>query len=539
MAKFYLTTPIYYVNARPHVGHTYTTVVADTIARYKRMQGLEVCFLTGTDEHGQKVERSARAANMPPQQFADEVAAQYQKLWQALGLPYDRFIRTTEERHARAVRKLFQAAHETGAIYKGHYEGQYCVFDELYVSEPAAGGLCPDCGRPTEWIREENYFFKLAAFQERLLEHYQKHPEFIQPETRRNEVITFVRSGLRDLSISRATFRWGIPLPTDDGHVFYVWFDALTSYLSGIGYGDPDREASEFARFWPADLHLVGKEILRFHAVYWPAFLMAAGLPLPKTIHAHGLWLFQQEKMSKSRGNVVRAEPIAQVVGADALRYFLLREMVFGQDASFSYDALVGRYNSELANDYGNLAARTLTMIERYFKGEIPYPSAGADRTEEDQHVASVAEHTVATCRDTFERRDFSRGLEAVWQVVAGLNKYLVETEPWRLAEDESKRSRLATVLWTAVEGLRIATVLLHPVIPEGTQRLWRQLGVGGSLAVYPLNELAWGQIPTGTKIGKHEPIYPRVDKEAAIARMAELEAAIDTTPVSPKGGNA
>lgn len=524
MAKFYLTTPLYYVNARPHLGHTYTTVIADTIARYRRLQGDEVCFLTGTDEHGQKVERSARVAGVEPQKFVNFIAGQYQELWRRLGLNYDRFIRTSEERHAQAVKKIFHAAQKAGAIYKGYYEGQYCVFDELYVSELQPGGLCPECGRSTKLIREENYFFKLSAFQERLLAHYEEHPEFIQPETRRNEVVAFVRSGLRDLSISRTSLRWGIPMPTEDGHVFYVWFDALTGYLSGISYGASGAAAENFSRWWPAELQLVGKEILRFHAVYWPAFLMAAGLDLPKTVYAHGWLLFAQLKMSKSRGNVVHAEPIYEVLGADALRYFLLREVVFGQDCNFSYEALITRYNSDLANDYGNLAARTLTMIARYFRGEIPYPSAAAERTEQEQAVATVAQRTITAFRQAFDYYDFSRGLEAVWELIATLNKYLVETEPWALAEDPGKRARLATVLWTAAEGLRIATVLLYPVIPEGSERLWQQLGLEGSLSRSSISSLAWGQLPTGTRISEIEPIYPRADKAAAIAKMEELE---------------
>ncbi|MFQ5817844.1 MAG: methionine--tRNA ligase [Terriglobia bacterium] len=529
MAKFYFTTPLYYVNARPHIGHTYTTVVADTIARYQRMMGFDVCFLTGTDEHGQKVERSARAAHIAPEEFADEVAGQYQHLWQTLGLRYDRFIRTTEERHARAVRKIFAAAQKAGAIYKGHYEGQYCVFDELYVSEPAPGGRCPECGRPTELIREENYFFKLSAFQDRLLEHYDKHPEFIQPKTRRNEVVAFVRGGLRDLSISRTTLRWGIPLPTDDGHVFYVWFDALTGYLSGIGYGDTGPEAAEFARFWPADLQLVGKEILRFHAVYWPAFLLAAELPLPKTIYAHGWWLFQRDKMSKSRGNIVHAEPIAQVVGIDALRYFLLREMVFGQDANFSYDALVSRYNSDLANDLGNLVSRTLAMIERYFGGEVPAPSAPTPR---EQELVNFAARAIEESGGCFRRYVFARGLETVWSLIGKVNKYLVESEPWAIADDPAKRAQLATVLYAATEAVRIVTVLVHPVMPHATERIWRQLGLAGTPADCLIKTLAWGGLRPGTRIGKSEAVFPRVEKEPTIARMAELEAALETAPI-------
>ena len=539
--KFYLTTPIYYVNARPHIGHTYTTIVADTIARYKRMRGFEVVLLTGTDEHGQKVEQSARAAGKGPQEFADEVAADYRQLWQTLGLDYDRFLRTTEPRHAKAVQTIFQAVEKAGYIRKGKYEGQYCVFDELYVIDATPEGNCPECGRPTQRVEEENYFFQLSAFQDKLLAHYEKHPEFIRPESRRNEVMSFVRSGLRDLSISRSRLRWGIPLPGREGHVFYVWFDALTSYMSGIGYGAEGAAGEEYRRLWPADLHLVGKEIVRFHAVYWPAFLMAAGLPLPKMIFAHGWWVFEQQKMSKSRGNIVRPQPIHQVLGTDALRYFLLREMVFGQDSSFSYDALLTRYNSDLANGYGNLASRTLTMIGRYFNGEVPKPD---ERTKTDQQVAAAAGETLGSLQQRFDDYDFSRGLEAVWTLIAALNKYLVETQPWVLAEDKKQRARLSTVLWTAAEGLRIVTALLAPVMPAATAQVWKQLGLTGDPAATKLDGLAWGQFPHATRIGKIEPVFPRLDKNQAIKKIQQLEAeefAAQTAAAQPtarKGGS-
>ncbi|MGC2499791.1 MAG: methionine--tRNA ligase, partial [Acidobacteriaceae bacterium] len=371
---FYLTTPIYYVNARPHIGHTYTTVVADAIARRKRSLGIDTWFLTGTDENGQKIERSAKQANCSPQEFTDRVSAEFRGLWDRMGLTYDDFIRTTEPRHKRAVRKLFALLQDKGFIYKGSYTGQYCVYDELYV-EAAPGAPCPDCGRPTETVSEENYFFKLSAFERKLLEYYDEHLEFIRPETRRNEVISFVKSGLRDLSVSRTSFSWGIPVPGDEKHVIYVWMDALANYITALGWGSDD--PSKFEKYWPADLHIVGKEITRFHCVYWPAFLMAAGLPLPKSIVAHGWLLFEESKMSKSRGNIVRAETILEVLGADALRYFLLREIVFGQDGTFSFDALVQRYNSDLANGYGNLVSRTVAMIGRYFDGLVPLPATG------------------------------------------------------------------------------------------------------------------------------------------------------------------
>ena len=365
--KYYLTTPIYYVNAAPHIGHAYTTFVADTIRRFKRMQGYNAILTTGTDEHGQKVERSAQKVGKTPKEFADMISAEFQRQWEILGLPIDRFRRTTDPEHRKVVQDLFQRCLKSDSIYKGVYSGAYCVSDEAYVSEVEPGEACPLCGRPTEKVTEENFYFKLSAFQDKLLALYEDQPDFVQPEARRNEVIAFVKQGLSDLSISRTTIKWGIPVPADGNHVFYVWFDALTTYMSAVAGED----------LWPADLHLIGKEIVRFHAIYWPAFLMAAGLPLPKRIFAHGWLLFENDKMSKSRGNIVRATPIQKVMGSDALRYFLLREIPFGQDGSFSYDALVQRYNSDLANGLGNLCSRTLSMIQQYCGGTVPQ-SAGA-----------------------------------------------------------------------------------------------------------------------------------------------------------------
>jgi methionyl-tRNA synthetase len=519
--KFYITTPIYYVNARPHIGHAYTTIACDTIARRQRLLGSDTYFLTGTDEHGQKIQRAAEAAGKSPQQFTDEVSAEFRALWDRMRITYDDYIRTTSERHKRGVQELWRRIRDNGYIYKGSYTGQYCVFDELYV-DVAPGEPCPECGRPTETIKEENYFFKLSAFAEPLLQLYTSQPDFIRPETRRNEVIAFVRSGLRDLSISRSTFSWGVPVPDDPKHVIYVWLDALANYITALGYGSPD--ASKYEKFWPADVHMIGKEIVRFHCVYWPAFLMAAGLPLPKSIVAHGWLLFEESKMSKSRGNIVRAETILDVLGADALRYFLLREVVFGQDGSFSFDALVQRYNSDLANGLGNLASRTLTMITRYFKGEVPYPSNTASRVATDDAIMKLAQKTIADFHALFESFQFSRALESAWGLVAAVDKYIVENEPWTLGEkqDEHSRSRLATVLYTSAEALRIVTALAHPVIPDATSKIWAQLGLG-DIAKSSLADLRWGQLQLGTKVGKVEPVFPRADK-SAIERMQMIE---------------
>lgn len=523
--KFYLTTPIYYVNARPHIGHAYTTVIADAVARRHRMLGHETILLTGTDEHGQKIERSAAAAGISPQQFATQVSAQFRALWDRMGITYDRFVRTTDADHERGVVKMFKLLKERGYIYKGSYSGQYCVSDELYVDDATPGALCPFCGRETETVEEENYFFKLSAFTEPLLKLYQERPDFIYPETRRNEVIAFVQQGLRDLSISRTTFKWGIPVPDDPAHVIYVWLDALCSYITAIGFGsENEKDKQQFAHFWPANYHMMAKEIVRFHCVYWPAFLLAAGLPLPEKIVAHGWLLFEESKMSKSKGNVVCTETILDVLGADALRYFLCREVVFGQDGSFSFDALVQRYNADLANGLGNLSSRTLAMIQRYFDGEVPYPSATIARTAAEDDLSTLATKTIAEFARLFDGAQYSRALEAAWALLGAVDKYIVETHPWSVAshDDADSRARLATILYAAAEALRIITILAHPILPESTAKIYAQLGLG-EIAQVDLNKLAWGQLNVGTRLGPITPVFPRADK-SAVERMQQME---------------
>ena len=544
---FYLTTPLYYPNARPHVGSAYTTIVCDIVARYKRMCGYDVAFLTGTDEHGEKLERAAAAAGMSPREFVAEKRKLFTELWKKLGIAYDYFIYTDQPDHVTSVQRMLRLAkeNEPGVIEKRRYEGRYCISDERYVSDGPEPANCDICGRPAELITEENYFFKLSAFQDRLLEHYEKSPEFVQPDFRMNEVKSFVRGGLRDISVSRQRIKWGIPWPDDPEQVFYVWYDALTGYMTGIGYAEGDRGSATFKKYWRNDdsgyfAHMIGKDILRFHAVYWPAFLMAAREPLPKTVFAHGWIYYEQDKMSKSKGNVVYPEPIVDALdsfgapGNDALRYYLLREAPFGHDTSFSYDALVQRYNSDLANDLGNLASRTVTMLNRYFGGTVPEhaPDAAIAKGPSlrvDSNAAAVE------FRRCFEDYNFSNGLDAVWRVISETNRYLVDTEPWAKAEDPNQRQSAADSLYTAAETLRFVAILLYPTLPVSMQKLWRLLGQPGKVQEQSLDDLAWGGTTPGTKVGKSEPIFPRLDKAKTLAKLEEL-AELDRERDQPKG---
>jgi methionyl-tRNA synthetase len=526
--KFYITTPIYYTNGLPHIGHTYTTVVADVLRRYKKMRGYDVVMTTGTDEHGVNVERAAQKAGIPESEFVARMAETWRALWDELGLTADEFVRTTDLSHVRTVQWLFKLCKENGYVYKGHYTGQYCIYDNAYVNDAKPGDPCPDCGRPTETVTEENYFFKLSAFQKPLLDFYKKYPNFIQPESRRNEIISFVEGGLKDSSITRTTIRWGIPVPGEEPHVFYVWFDALTAYLSAVGGPEWEKRG-----MWPADVHLVGKDIIRFHTVYWPAFLMAAMLPLPRQVWAHGWFLMDTAKMSKSKGNVVLPRPIANMLGIDALRYFLLREVVFGQDGNFSYDSLITRYNSDLANGLGNLASRTAAMLEKNFAGKVPKPGKSF---LQDDVLAKEAQNAIGEVLERYEKFEFARALETIWNVIAAADKYLTTEQPWSLGSSPDEESRKATILWTTAELLRIVAALAHPVLPDSTSKVWKLLGQPTALGATPLDGLRWGQLAPGISLGKFQALFPRVEKTEAIERIEAManEELHTTAPAAP-----
>src|SRR5690242_18224242 len=515
MSKFYLTTPLYYPNARLHVGSAYTTIVCDVIARYKRMCGHDVAFLTGNDEHGEKLQRAADAAGVRPGDFVAEKRRQFIEVWKKLGIDYTHFVYTDQPEHVISVQRLIRLAqkNDPDVIYKSTYQGRYCVFDERYVSDGADPVNCDICGRPAELINEQNYFFRLSAFQDRLLELYERHPEFVKPDFRRNEVISFVKSGLRDISISRRRLKWGIPWPDDPEEVVYVWYDALAGYMTGIGYAEGEQGSAEFQKLWPADLHMIGKDIIRFHAVYWPAFLMAAGLPLPKTVFAHGWIYYEQDKMSKSKGNVVYPEPIVDALnsfgapGNDALRYYLLRDTPFGQDASFSYDGLVQRYNSDLANGLGNLASRTLAMLGQFCGGEVP-PRPAMNMHDRFWDVGGLYRQF----QDSFREMNFFDAVSLVAQQCSLSDKVINEAKPWELAKSASSTDQqiLQRTLYQVADFLRAACVLLYPIMPHSAERLWSQLGSEGylgKLSEQRIDQLKWGELKAGTKVGKAEAV--------------------------------
>jgi len=515
--KFYITTPIYYANGDPHIGHAYSTIAADTLARFNRFRGRDTFFLTGMDEHGAKNENAARAAGISPQEFVDQVAERFLRLWRRLDIRFDDFIRTTEPRHKRVVQEVFRRFYEQGDIYKSEYEGWYCTPCETFWPETKlVEGKCPDCEREVQRLKEESYFFRLSKYQDRLLAHIEAHPEFIQPESRRNEMVSFIKQGLEDLCVSRTTFHWGIPVPMDPRHVVYVWIDALTNYISAVGYlsGDPEEEKL-FERYWPADVHLVGKEIVRFHTIIWPILLMALDVPLPETVFGHG-WLIQESgKMSKSKGNVIDPHDLIDRYGADAVRYFLLREIPFGADGKYSEEAIINRTNVDLANDLGNLLHRTLSMLEKYRDGVVPRPSPQFD----DGAPARLLGEVVPRVEKAMDSLEIPQALEAIWDLVNLGNHYIEDNAPWRLAKDPGQRARLDTVLYNLLETLRVLGGLLVPFLPETPRRIWRQLGLDEDPARSTWSEVThWGGLEPGTVTRKGEPIFPRLDPEEVLA---------------------
>lgn len=506
MEKFYITTPIYYVNAAPHIGHAYTTMASDVLKRYKRMQGFDARLTTGTDEHGQKIERSARKAGKSPQEFTDTISAEFRQTWANFGFGIDYFQRTTSDDHAKKVQELYQRCKDRGFIYKSSYTGYYSVVQEAFVQDAKPGDVDPETGQPLELVTEENCFFKLGSFTDKLIAFHEENPDFLQPETRRNEVLAFLKQegGLKDLSISRTTIKWGIPVPDEPDHVFYVWFDALMTYMSAV----------EGTALWPADIHMIGKEIVRFHAIYWPAFLWAADWPLPKKIYAHGFLLFDNNKMSKSRGNIVRPEPIRQAMGADALRYYLLREVVFGADGNFAYDAMITRYNADLANGFGNLASRTLSMIHQYRGGVV--------RLSGEQTLPLGV--TISGAVEGYERLDFSKALESIWGLISAADKYIVEQAPWKLAKDPGAAEQLDTVLANVYDALRVVTVLAAPVLPESCARIWKLLGFTTSVEAARIGSLEDLPFEETRTIPPVEPVFPRLDMKVTIDKLNDLE---------------
>lgn len=522
MTRFYISTPIYYPSDKLHIGHSYTTVAADALARYHRRRGHETWFLTGTDEHGQKIERAAAAAGQPPQVFVDEIVDWIKELWKALHISYDDFIRTSEPRHEQAVQKIFTKLYEQGDIYKSSYEGWYCIPCETFWLEGKLkeGNTCPDCGRPVELTREESYFFRLSQYADRLLTHIEENPDFIQPTTRKNEMVAFIKQGLEDLCVSRATVKWGIPVPLDPGQVIYVWLDALSNYITALGWGTEQNEL--YKRFWPADVHLVGKEIMRFHTIIWPCILMALGEPLPKKVFGHGWLLFGtgSEKMSKSKGNVVDPFVLIERYGLDAVRYYLLREVPFGSDGTYTEDAFILRSNVDLANDLGNLLSRTTQMLNKFTEGKIPAPVAA----EDDRILSTLAADVIREYEAAFERLEINTAVIALWKLVGRANKYIDEQAPWALARDPGKAAQLQNVLYNLAETLRVLGVALTPLLIHTPEKIWEQLGLDAEqVRTLPWESaVAWGGLTPGVEVRRGNPLFPRIEVEKEAAAPVE-----------------
>ncbi len=507
--RFYVTTPIYYVNDVPHIGHAYTTVACDVLARYKRAQGYDVFFLTGTDEHGQKVEKAAQAKGETPLELADRVVKRFQALWDKLNISHTDFIRTSQERHKKGVHYLFKKLFASDDIYLGEYEDWYCTPCETFWTETQLiEGCCPDCGRPTDKLKEESYFFRMSKYQEALLQHIEENPDFIQPRSRRNEILNFVREGLRDLSISRTSFSWGIPVPDNEKHVIYVWFDALTNYITALGY--PDGKDQNFEKFWPANVHIIGKDILRFHTVYWPTFLLAAGIPLPEKVFAHGWWTVEGQKMSKSLANVVEPNMLIDKYGADAIRYFLLREVPFGLDGDFSHSSLIHRINSDLANDLGNLVSRSTAMVNKYCDGVLPAVSI---LNESDEAFIGRFEPVIERVNQLMNEQAFNKTLQAIWELISAANKYIDDSSPWALAKDPAQQERLGTVLYNLLEAVRLVALLVGPFLPDTAKSIMSTLGQPEA-ELNLIDNSRWGLLQPGTPIAKAAPLFPRIEAE-------------------------
>jgi methionyl-tRNA synthetase len=528
VSRFYITTPIYYINAEPHLGHAYSTMVADAAARAHRLMGDDVFFLTGTDEHGQKVERAARKAGVPTPAFADATSQKFRELSPLLNISNDDFIRTTEPRHFRAAQELWRRVKERGYIYKGSYAGWYCTVDEVFVPDTQlVDGKCPTCGSSVERLEEESYFFKLSAFQDRLRDYYTQHPDFVTPPGRRNEIAAFIESGLSDLSISRTSFTWGIPVPDDPAHVMYVWFDALTNYMTAVGFGGAATDT--FGKYWPADVHLIGKEIVRQHGIYWPAFLMAADIDVPRKLVSHGWWLMDGAKMSKSLGNVVQPAAYVRQFGVDGLRYFVMREMVFGQDADFTDETILGRYNADLANDLGNLVSRATTMIHKYCDGIVPTPLEPLLARQPEADLRSAVDSLVGRVESLVESFQFSQALREIWDVIGATNRYIVTREPWRLAKDAAKRQELDTSLYVAADTVRVVGELVRPFMPGTGERLLEMVGVVPSPKSWMA--LRSGALEPGRRIGNTQPLFPRIEHSVEELRTMSSD---PTQPASP-----